>query len=130
MALLLWLAACKGGDSDGRDDDDTDLGAYALTLAGTGYAEHDGLTVNGRVVLGGDPVASASATIASGAFTLDFGDPVVPGPTYTLGWYVDLDADGACDPIPTDHVWQDDFGPVDADVALTHAHDTAFAACL
>ena len=134
LLALLFVGALAACNDDGTTDDtdggdDTDMGAtYAVALHGTGYDPHNGQTINAIVVdTDGNELGSGTTTVSDGAFIIEMAD--IPEGTHKVSWHADMNANGACDNAPDDHVWTQDVTVSGADASVQHAHATDFADC-
>ncbi|MCA9493245.1 MAG: hypothetical protein KC621_25110, partial [Myxococcales bacterium] len=127
-------------DTDADSDTDTALYVYNLSLDGTGYGPHDGATITAvlkpAVPLSAAPFGMQSLVMDStGVLHFDWTNVLNDGSAYIVAWYADVNANGSCDPAPTDHVWLANVNegkagtpqPVTGDQAVVYDHDTNFA---
>ena len=103
---------------------------FGFTLSGTTYNPHVGSMLYVSAVAAGESAVTqiGTTTVASnGTFTVT--GQLLGDKAYTVGWYVDINGNEACDPAPNDHVWTEDIPTVTAAVTLTVQHNVNFGAC-
>jgi len=101
-------------DTDTDSDADTDPGPWTLEVTGSDWETvHLGETMYLNVVRDSDAsvVDTTSAVIdKTGEIHAVFPALLEAGEAYTLDFYADRNGNGACDPVPTDHVWHEPQG--------------------
>ena len=121
-------------DADTDTDTDTDSGGggggpYDMYVTGSDWETvHLGEDVYVNLVKDSDSsVVDTYTTVvdATGVFTTTFVGVLEHGEDYTLDFYADRNNNGACDPVPTDHVWHESKGTATADLIVTATHDGA-----
>ena len=130
FAPLLLAGDCEVGSLETECDED---GEYAITLEGSGWADHTDLWLHYRIYQGTDEFiqASGSTPIPGDTFTHEFGCVLTANETYTLALYLDSDADGICDDSGRDQAWLIDLGAAKGDLTetITPGSSTNAEAC-
>ena len=135
MVALVVAAGCGGGSSSTISSYTTGGGTattYNLTFTGNGYDVHNGQTFEVVLVRTSDGVVvnSGSATVAAGAFSFTFNGALAASTAYRLDYYADVNASGACDAPPADHVWSTAIAAPTTNVTINDAHTfVKFALC-
>jgi hypothetical protein len=117
---VVALSGCSSSNS-------TSPSRYDLTVNMSGMGPHVGQMLELRVVHAETGVEVGYAKIdrvTSTSFTVSVPDILVPGESYDVDWYADLNRNGAYDAPPVDHAWRRFIGPVQGPVTLTFMHDT------
>lgn len=119
IALLIALAP---GGANAVDKDKK----YELQFAGSGFSQHDGTQMNLAVVdtLDNKVVKTDSTKVKDGSFSFTEKDLLLPGHSYKLVYYVDMNKDKQC--ARGDHVWSAETASVTENVVKSVTHDTKF----
>jgi hypothetical protein len=101
------------------------FGDYKLTFTGSSFSPHNGQMLKAALLAADNSiVARGTTTVANGAFSIVWTKPLVNAQAYKMRFYADVNANGACDAPPTDHVWEISLGTATADMTHDFPHDT------
>jgi hypothetical protein len=125
---LLGLAACGGGGGSAATSPETPSGPFDLVFTGVAIP-HAGQHLSVVVVQEADDtvVADGSLTIAAdGSFSFSWSAILEAGESYHLDFFADYNGNGACDPPPEDHSWQESLGTITGPITYSWQHTADF----
>jgi hypothetical protein len=118
-----------GGSFGGIFQTLCDADACTLTVEGAGFGASDGLTVYVGIVEQGSVglVWDDSTVIQAGAFELVGAGVLTKGKLYNLHYFVDKNANAACEATPDDDVWRVSLPAITGDLLAQLPYDTNFS---